>query len=145
MQNIGKLIITLALAIFTFIPPIADLATNTHVFHENWTPHARMHTVWLLGITTSLGILSLYLLWVRMEAVTFNLNLAAILATIVYGAFFVSAISAPFYGGALSDPSGGVKHHVHDWDINLVVFSGAFLSLLIGWGLTLKGILNKQN
>lgn len=145
MLNIGKIIITLALSIFTFIPPIADLATNTHVFHENWTPHARMHTVWLLGITTSLGILSLYLLWVRIEAEIFNLNLATILGAIVYGAFFVSALSAPLYGGALSDPNGGVEHHVHAWDVNLVVFSGAFLSLLMGWGLTLKGILNEQN
>ena len=88
---------TLAIAVFTFIPPLADLATDTHVFHPGWMPHARVHTVWLLGLTSSVGLLALYFLWVRKLDPSFGEDLAGVLGAIVYGSFFLggSTVGSP--------------------------------------------------
>ena len=64
MNLLGKLLMTLSMVAYAVIPPIVDLTTDTHVFHEGWLPHARMHTVWLLGVTSGVGVLAMYLLWV---------------------------------------------------------------------------------
>ena len=40
MITAAKLLKTVAIAIYTFVPPIADLATQTHVFRPGWMPHA---------------------------------------------------------------------------------------------------------
>jgi len=77
MNTFGRLLMSLAIGIYAFIPPFADLATDTHVFHNDWVPHARMHTVWLLGISSSLGLVALYLLWLRKNDPLFNSNIAA--------------------------------------------------------------------
>jgi len=124
---------TLAMAVFTFIPPIADLATDTHVFHPGWLPHARVHTVWLLGLSSSIGLLALYLLWFRDEESLFNVNLAGVLGTFVYGSFFLSALSANFYGGALSDPQGGIEQSIMGMNLNVFTFSMASIALGAGW------------
>jgi len=123
----------LAIAVFTFIPPIADLATDTHVFHPGWLPHARVHTVWLLGLTSSIGLLALYLLWFRDEESLFNVNLAGVLATFVYGSFFLSALTARFYGGALSDPQGGIEQSIMGMNLNVFTFGMASIALFAGW------------
>ena len=78
INTLGRVLMTLAMVVFTFIPPLADLATDTHVFHPGWMPHARVHTVWLLGLTSSIGLVSLYLLWFRKIDSNFNENLAGI-------------------------------------------------------------------
>ncbi|GAB5452933.1 MAG: hypothetical protein Hals2KO_32610 [Halioglobus sp.] len=135
MQSLGKILITLSIAIFTFIPPIADLATTTHVFHPGWMPHARVHTVWLLGLTSSIGLVALYLLWKRKPDADTGLNLAAVLAACVYGAFFLSAITASLYGGALTDAEGGIANRIFGLDANVFTFSVASILLMAGWSL----------
>ncbi len=136
MNTVGKILMTVAIGIYAFIPPLADLATDTHVFHHGWLPHARMHTVWLLGITCSVGLLALYLLWGRKKDSSFNINFAFTLSTCVYGSFFLSAVTSPLYGGALSDEQGGVGHQMLGLDVNVIAFSLASLLLCIGWVLS---------
>jgi len=138
MNTFGKLLMSLAIGIYTFIPPLADLATDTHVFHSDWVPHARMHTVWLLGVTSSLGLVALGLLWLRARDTEFHINMAALLSVCVYGPFFLSSFTARLYGGELTDVVGGVEGHVFGFDINLFVFSMATLTLALGWGLCRK-------
>lgn len=133
MNILGKVIMTLAIAIYTFIPPLVDLTTESHVFHEGWMPHARMHTVWLLGITTGIGLISLYFLWVRQTEKAFGTNLAGVLSGLVYGAFFLSAATTSFYGGALSDLIGGVEKGPFGIDSNLFTFGITSLVLFLGW------------
>lgn len=136
MNILGKILMTVAIGIYSFIPPLADLATDTHVFHDGWLPHARMHTVWLLGVTSSVGMLALYLLWGRKQDPLFNINFAFVLSICVYGSFFLSAITTHLYGGALSDEHGGVGHHVLGIDVNVIAFSLATLLLCVGWALS---------
>ncbi|MCX2979889.1 hypothetical protein EYC98_03315 [Halieaceae bacterium IMCC14734] len=135
VNTLGKILMTLAIAVFTFIPPLADLATDTHVFHPGWMPHARVHTVWLLGLASSVGLLALYLLWFRKVDSQFSENLAGVLGAIVYGSFFLSGLTIGLYGGALSDHEGGIGHTIIGLDLNVFTFGVATLALCAGWGL----------
>lgn len=126
---------TMAIAVFTFIPPLADLATETHVFHPGWMPHARVHTVWLLGLTSSIGLVALYLLWFRKVESHFNENLAGMLAACVYGSFFLSGSTIGLYGGALADHEGGIDHTILAMDLNVFTFGVATIVLCAGWWL----------
>lgn len=135
MLIIGKLLISLAIAIYAFIPPIVNLMTDSHVFHQQWMPHARMHTVWMLGSTFGIGLVSLYLIWMRRIERQFSINLAVVLSGIVYGAFFLSASTISLYGGALSDLVDGSKKGPFGLDTNLFTFGLASLMLATGWAM----------
>ena len=124
---------TVAIAIFTFIPPLVDLLTDSHVFHEEWLPHARMHTVWLLGLTSGVGLLSLHLLWFRRIDPVFSTNIAGVLGSCVYGAFFLSAATTGLYGGALSDIVGNAESGPFGFNGNVFTFSMASILLVVGW------------
>jgi hypothetical protein len=121
---------TLATFMYGAIPPFVDL-TETHVFHPEWTPHSRMHMVWLLGTNTSIAVLALYFLWFHKASRAFGVRLAGILGLCVYGGFWLSALTVSLYGGALSD-KGGVPP-IMGMDTNVVVFLSAVLILLAGW------------
>jgi len=125
---------TAAILVFTLIPPLVDLITDTHVFHPGWTPHARVHTVWLLGLASAVGVLALFLLWIREKDPVFNFNLAFVLALIVYGAFFLAGSTRSLYGGAMTD-DGGLSSGPFGFDPNTFVFSIATVVLIVGWGL----------
>lgn len=133
MNKFGKLLMTLAIAIYTFIPPLADIITDTHVYRADWMPHARMHTVWLVGVTSTLGLASLYLLWRRGENSISDTNIAAGISACIYGSFLLSAASMQLYGGALSDPHPGGELSVLGLDVNLFIFSIATMILGLGW------------
>ena len=135
MLIIGKLLISLAIAIYAFIPPIVNLMTDSHVFHQQWMPHARMHTVWMLGSTFGISLVSLYLIWMRRIERQFSINLAVVLSSIVYGAFFLSASTISLYGGALSDLVDGSEKGPFGLDTNLFTFGLASLMLVTGWAM----------
>lgn len=134
MQTTGKLLMTVAILVFTLIPPLVDLITATHVFHPGWTPHARVHTVWLLGLSSAVGVLALALLWIRERDPVFNFNLAFVLGLMVYGAFFLAGSTRSLYGGAMTD-DGGLSYGPFGLDPNTFVFSIATAVLIVGWGL----------
>jgi len=133
MKTVSQLLLSIAISIYAFLPSIVDLTSSTHVFHPQWLPHARMHTVWLLGITFSVGIISLYLTWSPKVNNPFALHLAATLSLAVLGAFFVSAATVGLYGGALSDQTGSAADGPFGIESNLFVFGIATLFLLAGW------------
>jgi hypothetical protein len=126
----GRILMTLATFMYGAIPPFVDL-TETHVFHPEWTPHSRMHMVWLLGTNTSIAVLALYFLWFHKASRAFGVRLAGILGLCVYGGFWLSVLTVSLYGGALSD-KGGVPP-IMGMDTNVVVFLSAVLILLAGW------------
>ncbi len=128
----GKVFMTLAILVFTVIPPLADLGTSSHVFHPQWTPHARVHTVWLLGLASAVGLLALYLLWIRQRDSVFNLNLAFTLGLCTYGAFFLAAGTRGLYNGAMTD-AGGLESRPFGFDPNTFTFTIATTVLIAGW------------
>lgn len=133
MKLFGKILMSLAIAVYAFIPPLVDLLTDTHVFHDGWMPHARMHTVWLLGVTTGVGLISLALLWWPASHRRLRANIAGMLSLMVYAAFFLSAATLSLYGGALSDITGGVDKGPFGIDANLFTFTLATSALVFGW------------
>ncbi len=134
MQWTGKVLMTAAILVFTTVPPLVDLVGSTHVFRPDWTPHARVHTVWLLGLGSAVGVLALALLWIREKDPVFNFNLAFVLGLMVYGAFFLAASTRSLYGGAMTD-EGGLSPGPFGFDPNTFVFSIATAVLIVGWGL----------
>ena len=132
VQLIGKILMTLAIGVFTVIPPLVDLGTPTHVFHPEWTPHARVHMVWLLGMASSIGLLAIYLLWIRQREPAFNVNLAFVLGLCAYGGFFLAAATRGLYDGAMTD-SGGLEPGPFGFDPNTFSFTIATAALISGW------------
>jgi hypothetical protein len=129
---IGRILMTVATLIYGIIPPFVDL-TETHVFHPDWTPHSRMHMVWLLGTNSSLAVVALFFLWLYKEDRAFGIRLAGALGLCVYGGFMLSAATISLYGGSLSD-KGGVPP-IMGMDANIFGFSLGLLVLILGWTL----------
>jgi hypothetical protein len=127
---VGQILMTLATLVYGVIPPFVDL-TETHVFHPEWTPHSRMHMVWLLGTNSGVALVALYWLWFYKANRALGLNLAGILGLCVYGGFWVSALTSSLYGGSLSD-KGGVPPMM-GMDANVLVFGIAAGFLVVGW------------
>ena len=127
---IGRILMTVATLIYGVIPPFVDL-TETHVFHQDWTPHSRMHMVWLLGTNSSLAVIALFFLWLYKKDRAFGIRLAGLLGLCVYGGFMLSAATTSLYGGSLSD-KGGVPP-IMGMDANIFGFSLGLLVLVLGW------------
>lgn len=127
---LGRIIMTVATLMYGVIPPLVDL-TETHVFHPDWTPHARMHMVWLLGTNTAIALVALHFLWLHKSGLAAGVRHAGVLGLCVYGGFMLSALTISFYGGSMSD-KGGVPP-VLGVDANILAFSLALLLLLVGW------------
>ena len=126
----GLILMTVATLFYGVLPPFVDL-TETHVFHPEWTPHSRLHMVWLLGTNSAIAVLALYFLWLHRANRAAGVRLAGILGLCVFGGFWLSASTISLYDGALSD-KGGVPP-IMGMDANILVFSFALLLLLVGW------------
>lgn len=103
------------------VPPVVDF-TPTHVFHPDWSGHARFHTVWLLGVNSALGLFALYLLWAGERTVE-RLRLAGFLEVLILGAFFLAVATTGAYGGELADVRGGVLPLPGGLDANATFFT----------------------
>ena len=132
---VGRVLMTFCTVGYGFLPPFVDLG-RTHVQHPDWTPHSRMHMVWLLATNFGVSVLALYLLWLHSARATLGVRLAGLLGVCVYGGFLLAAATAPLYGGSLSD-RGGVPP-LMGMDVNLLVFSLSLLILLAGWYLAAR-------
>ncbi len=121
----AKILITVATLFYGLAPLVADL-NDTHVFHPGWTPHARLHMVWLLGTNSSIALLSLYLLWARSQVV-----LSAVLGVCVMLGFWIAVLSRQTYGGALNDV-GGITTTILGIEANALAFSFVVILLIVG-------------
>lgn len=127
----GKILLTLATAMYTFVPSIADL-NKTHATNPLWVSHARFHVVWQTMIMLGIGLLSIYLLWFSEIGSVFSIDLAFILGLIVLGSFVINVGAKKLYAGTLSDPNG-VPPIFKNVDANLFFFSLALLILIAGY------------
>lgn len=135
VATLGRVVMTIATLMYGVIPPVVDL-TESHVFHPDWTPHARMHMVWLLGTNSALAIVALYFLWLHRVDRAFGVRIAGVLGVCVYGGFMLSAATTALYGGSMSDRAGVAP--VLGVDANILGFSVALLLLLAGWFMARK-------
>ncbi|MFT7461662.1 MAG: putative MFS family arabinose efflux permease [Planctomycetota bacterium] len=125
MNNIAKIILTIATLVYGIGPLVADMNTS-HVLHPDWTPHARFHMVWLLTITSAVAIISLWLIWIRSQPI-----IAAMLGLCVVGGFWIAVATRQIYNGALNDP-GGIETKILGFNENAFSLGIVTAFLLIG-------------
>lgn len=128
--KLSRILITIGTLVYGFVPLLVDL-TETHVFHPDWTPHARFHMVWLISTNCALAILALCVLWISKFDAIIRIRAAGVIGLCVLGGFFLSTITQSLYGGSLVDPHGGVPP-IMGLDANLVVFAPMLLLVVIG-------------
>ena len=85
-----KSIITLSIVLYAIVVPFLEI-NDSHVFNPDWTPHARIHEVWQLITNSSIGILCLWLVWVKKET-----KISTILSLLITGGFLVALYVSRF-------------------------------------------------
>jgi hypothetical protein len=130
----GRIMMTVAAAIYGFVPPFADF-NATHALNPLWPGHARYHVVWQVIITFWLAMLGLYLLRTKSAEKEFTTRVSFLLGLIVLGGFLCNAAVRHLYGGALID-ANGAPPIFFGWDANLTLFSAGFVILVIGYWMT---------
>ena len=85
---------TVGTLVYGVVPVLVDFG-ESHVANADWVPDARMHTVWLLAVMSSLAAASLYFLWLFEGDRVLGLRIAGLVGLCVYGGFFASAAFSP--------------------------------------------------
>ncbi|MEJ1242244.1 DUF6640 family protein [Chryseolinea sp. T2] len=98
--SIGKMLITLV-GLMTAFGSYAFDWNNTHIFNDNWPPHAKFHNAQTMVLGTLLGLFTIWLLWFRKGEQRTNLKLAVTTALF----YWIGQIGASMFPGtALLDP-----------------------------------------
>ena len=128
--TVARILVTIPAVFVAVAPPIADM-NETHLLHELWTGHARLHTAWLISSNSLLSVIALWVMWRGPRASTPEGTLlgAAIMAAIL-GGFLIAAATRSLYGGSFADASG-VPPIAGVLDGNLLAFSILFLLLIV--------------
>jgi hypothetical protein len=127
-QNIGKILISIAAILTAVVPFLADW-NDSHIFSEQWSPHARFHGVVSTGMTTILSSIAMWLLWRRSRDHDAGVTVAAAIPIAYWGPFFLAPLVP---GTAIEDPGhrltriGGVPS-------NLLGAGAAALTAGLGW------------
>lgn len=98
-----KSIITFSIILYAIVVPFLEI-NATHVFNPDWTPHVRIHEVWQLITNSSIGMLCLWLVWVKKET-----KFSVILSLLITGGFLLAYILQEFYGGSMKYLDGSEK------------------------------------
>lgn len=134
---LARVLLTLVTLGYGFATILADF-NKTHATNPKWTPHARFHVVWQICSYSGFGLLALVLLWAPGPYAMERLILVAIMAAIVYAAFFIAVFAMPIYGGAAYDDNGyqpfaaPVPIVAKRWDVNITAFSIQLVLLAAG-------------
>jgi len=125
---VARILLTLTTAGWAVLTVVADF-NKTHATNPKWTPHARFHVVWQISSYVGLGVLAFALIWWPGPLALERLYLVALMAAIVYAAFFTALIAMPIYGGAAYDKNGyqpfraPIPIIARRWDANITIFS----------------------
>ncbi len=125
--------VLLTLTALEFFGPIVRDTGASHLFNPDWTGHARVHLVWLLGFMGTSGLMNLYLLWLRRPSDERDVHLAAALQCCNLAGFWLAYFLGPAYAGVIAVP--GVHVKILGWDEN--VFGFAIFTTLVGTALAL--------
>ena len=116
-------IITFSIILYAFVVPFLEI-NDSHVFNPDWTPHVRIHEVWQLITNTGIGILCLWLVWVKKET-----KISAMLSLLITGGFLLAYILRNLYGGSMKYLDGSEKTLL-GINIGVLGFGIAFMLLL---------------
>ena len=97
---------------------------DSHVFNPDWIPHVRIHEVWQLITNSAIGILCLWLVWVKRET-----QFSTILSLLITGGFLLAYILQDLYGGSMEYLDGSEKTLL-GVNIGVLGFGIAFILLL---------------
>jgi hypothetical protein len=119
-----KSTITFVILLYAIAVPVLEI-NDTHVFNPDWTPHAKIHEVWQLITNSSIGILCLWLVWVKKE-----FRLSTVLSMLVTGGFLLAYALQNLYGGSMKYLDGSEKT-ILGINIGVVGFGVAFILLTL--------------
>jgi hypothetical protein len=103
---LGKLLIS-ATAVATMIGPYVFDFNETHIFNENWPPHAKFHNAQTMSSGVVLSLATLYQLWRSAEPAGSSARASLDSAVISASTYWVAQLSARLYPGTASvDPPG---------------------------------------
>lgn len=140
---LARVLLTLVTLGYGLATIFADF-NATHATNPKWTPHARFHVVWQILSYSGIGLLALALIWLPGAYAIERLILVAVMAGIVYGAFFIALFAMPVYGGGAYDDNGyqpfaaPIPIIARRWDVNITVFC-VQLALLAAGSLAIVG------
>ena len=118
--------VTISLVILLYSVAVLFLEINeTHVFNPDWTPHAKIHEVWQLITNSSIGILCLWLVWVKKE-----FKLSTVLSMLVTGGFLIAYCIQDVYGGSMKYLDGSEKA-ILGINIGVLGFGISFILLIL--------------
>jgi len=92
---ISRILITISVLIFAILIPFLEV-NDSHVFNPSWPAHARFHEVWQLITNCGIGMLCLWLAWLKNK-----IQLASILVTLVMGGVLIAHSVQGVYGGSI--------------------------------------------
>ena len=131
MKNIysGRVLITLVALWAAFGSYIFDW-NSTHIFNPRWPPHAKFHNAQSMLLGTTIGMLSLWVLWSEEDVPNLRLRLAVILASLYW---MTQAGAIMFPGTALVDPE-----FVHPGQLPAQLIVDVVMLAMLGTGLFLE-------
>tara|TARA_R110002012_G_scaffold54189_14_gene139043 strand:- start:12594 stop:12983 length:390 start_codon:yes stop_codon:yes gene_type:complete len=118
-----KTIITFSIVLYAIVVPFLEI-NDTHVFNPDWTPHVRIHEVWQLVTNSAIGVLCLWLVWVKKD-----FRLSALLSMLVTGGFLLAYSLQNLYGGSMKYLDGSEKTLL-GINIGVLGFGLAFILLI---------------
>jgi hypothetical protein len=101
---LARILVTLA-TLMTLIGSNAADWNSTHLFSDQWSPHAKLHGAWMIFAFSLLSLYGLYLVWWPRKAPERSTRVAAVLQLCIWLAFF-PAMLVP--GMALADPGQSI-------------------------------------
>ena len=122
IMKMKKYIITFSIILYAVVVPLLEI-NDSHVFNPDWTPHVRIHEVWQLITNSSIGILCLWLVWVKNET-----KVSTILSLLITGGFLLAYILQDLYGGSMKYLDGSEKTLL---GVNIGVLGFGIASLLL--------------
>ena len=123
-RTIGRALISAA-AIQTAVVPILADWNETHVFSDQWSPHARFHGIVSLGMNATLAPIALWMVWRRRP----EPGPAALISIAYWGWFFGAVLVA---GTDVEDPGHPVPR-VAGIPANMVAATVGVSLAVLGW------------
>lgn len=129
----GRLLLSVAIISVAIAPLTADL-NETHIFNDDWTPHARFHTAVLLFVSAGLSLIGLWLLWRRTAELRTHMFLAMLMPVLSWGSFF-PALLLPETG---AEDTPGELPRVAGMPVNLFVALMFVMLSVGGWWMSVS-------
>jgi len=110
---LSKLLVSFGALFYVVVIPLLEW-NHTHVFNPDWPPHARFHEVWQLFTHIALGLVAMWLVWVKGQ-----IKLPALISCCVMGGVLFSHSLSFYVGGSVQ--SGNLSNKLLGLDLAIFV------------------------